>query len=60
MIQHGTSTLETAVIFNIADPSTLRKWRRQFETNGFDTLQSKKKGRPSMKKETKKQLKQAL
>ncbi|TSI04709.1 IS3 family transposase [Lysinibacillus sp. BW-2-10] len=59
MTEHGTSTLETAVIFNIADPSTLRKWRRQFETNGFDALQLKKKGRPSMKKETKKQLKQA-
>lgn len=59
MIEHGTSTLETAVIFNIADPSTLRKWRRQFETKGFDALQSKKKGRPSMKQETKKQLKQA-
>ena len=37
----------------------LRKWRKQFETQGIDALQSKKKGRPSMKKESNKQSKQA-
>ncbi|WP_425475031.1 helix-turn-helix domain-containing protein [Candidatus Kurthia intestinigallinarum] len=52
MIEHGTSLLETAAIFNIAAPSTIRSWRKQYETQGFDALQSKKKGRPSMKKET--------
>jgi transposase-like protein len=59
MIEHGTSLLETAAIFHIAAPSTILKWRKQFKTKGFDALQSKKKGRPSMKKETNKQSKQA-
>ena len=59
MIEHGTSLNETAAIFQIAAPSTILQWRKQFETKGFDALQSKKKGRPSMKKETKKQPKQA-
>lgn len=59
MIEHGTSLNETAAIFQIAAPSTILQWRKQFETKGFDALQSKKKGRPSMRKETKKQPKQA-
>lgn len=59
MIEQGTSLLETAAIFNIATPSTLRGWKKQFETKGFDALRSKKKGRPSMKKVTNKQQKQA-
>lgn len=59
MIENGTSLNETAAIFGIAAPSTILQWRKQFETQGFDALQSKKKGRPSMKKETKKQSKQA-
>lgn len=59
MIENGTSLLETAAIFIIATPSTLRFWKKQFETKGFDALQSKKNGRPSMKKETNKQPKQA-
>lgn len=48
---HGTSLLKTAAIFNIATPSTLRSWKKQVETKEFDAFQSKKKGRPSMKKE---------
>ena len=59
MIEQGTSLHETAAIFGIAAPSTIIQWRKQFETHGFDALQSKKKGRPSMKKETNKQPKQA-
>lgn len=58
MIENGTSLNETAAIFGIAAPSTILQWRKQLETQGFDALQSKKKGRPSMKKETKKQPKQ--
>ena len=60
MIEHGTSSRETAAIFNIPTPSTLDSWKKQFETQGFDALQSKKKGRPSMKKETNNQPKQTL
>ncbi|MBM7606240.1 transposase-like protein [Metabacillus crassostreae] len=57
MIEHGTSIMETAAIFNIAAPSTILVWKKQFETQGLDALQSKKKGRPSMKKDAKKQTK---
>jgi transposase len=52
VLKYGTSPNETAAIFKIADPSTIRKWSRQFEEHGIDALKSKKKGRPSMKKET--------
>ena len=56
MNDNGTSPNETAVIFNIPDPSTIRKWRRVYEKEGIDGLQSRKKGRPSMKKETNKSI----
>lgn len=58
MIEHGTSLNETAAIFNIAGPSSIRSWKKQLETQGEDALQSKKKGRPSVKKESNKQPKQ--
>lgn len=54
MNDHGTSPNETATIFNITSPSLIRKWRVQFETQGLDALESKKRGRPTMTKETKK------
>ncbi|BCC26661.1 hypothetical protein BCM0079_5254 [Bacillus cereus] len=50
MIENGMSLFETAAIFNIPAPSTISVWRKQLKTQGIDTLQSKKKGRPSMKK----------
>jgi transposase len=53
MNDYGTSPNETAVIFKITAPSLIRKWRRQFEEHGIGALESKKKGRPSMKKEIK-------
>jgi len=58
MNENGTSPNETAAIFNIPDPSTIRKWRRVFEKEGIDGLQLRKKGRPFMKKESIKQTKQ--
>jgi transposase len=54
MDNNGTSPNETAVIFNISSPGLIRKWRIQFESQGIDALESKKKGRPAVKKETKK------
>jgi transposase len=54
MNNHGTSPNETAAIFRISSPSLIRKWRIQFETQGIDALESKKKGRPTVKKPTKK------
>ena len=38
MIENGTSIYETAAIFKIATPTTLRVWKKQFETKGFDAL----------------------
>ncbi|MFF2175418.1 IS3 family transposase [Lysinibacillus sp. NPDC058147] len=58
MIENGTSLNETAAIFKIPAPSTISVWRKQYETQGLGALQSKKKGRPSMKKEFNKQPKQ--
>ncbi|WP_370017133.1 helix-turn-helix domain-containing protein [Peribacillus sp. B2I2] len=49
MNEQGTSIRKTAAIFNIPSYETLRKWKVAYETEGFDALQSKKKGRPSMK-----------
>ena len=58
MNENGVSSNEAAVIFKISSPALIRKWRNQLKTNGIDALFSKKKGRPSMKKETNKQPKQ--
>ena len=57
MVEHGTSLIETAAIFKIAATSTITTWRKQLEKQGLDALQSKKKGRPSMKKESHSSLK---
>ena len=56
MNEQGTSLYETAAIFNISAPSTILDWKLKLETEGLDALKSKKKGRPSMKKETKKSI----
>lgn len=53
MNEQGTSLYETAAIFNIPAPSTILTWKLKLETEGLDALKSKKKGRLSMKKETK-------
>lgn len=54
MNDNGTSPNETAVIFNITSPALIRKWRIQFESNGIGALESKKKGRSTMKKNQRK------
>jgi len=59
MAEHGTSSVETAAIFNISSPSNVRAWKRQLEAHGMDSLQSKKKGRPSVRKNVNKQTKQS-
>ena len=51
MYEQGTSIRETAAIFHIQAPSTIIQWKKQYETNGKDTLKLKKKGRPSLKKD---------
>jgi transposase len=59
MNEQGTSIRETAAIFNIPSYETLRKWKVAYETKGFDALESKKKGRQSMKNENQTPKKQA-
>ena len=60
MTEHGTSLYETAAIFNIAGASSVRNWKKQFETLGEDALQPKKKGRQSVKKGSAKQSKKVV
>lgn len=54
MNEMGTSSVETAAVFNLSSSGMIRNWQKQFEQGGIDALEPKKKGRPSMKKETKK------
>lgn len=54
MNEQGTSIRETAALFNIPSYETLRKWKIAYEAEGVDALQSKKKGRPSMKSKNQK------
>ncbi len=54
MIETGTSLIETAAVFNIPAPSTILRWKKLLEKQGIRALQSKKRGRLSMKKDTKK------
>ncbi|WP_128855870.1 helix-turn-helix domain-containing protein [Bacillus sp. CDB3] len=55
MNENGVSSSEAAVIFKISSPGMIRRWRIQLKSSGFDTLFSKKKRHPSMKKESNKQ-----
>lgn len=59
MNETGTSSIDTAAIFNISSPGLIRNWKKKFEIGGYDALVSKKKGRPSMKQDTKKTTKPA-
>ncbi len=59
MNETGASSIDAAAIFNIPSSGIVRDWRRRFEVGGYEALVSKKKGKPSMKKETKKTRKPA-
>ncbi|PEJ90965.1 IS3 family transposase [Bacillus toyonensis] len=54
MNEQGTSSDEAAAIFNISSSGLIRKWRKQFASQGTDALLSKKEGRLNMMKKTKK------
>jgi transposase len=60
MNENGTSPNETAAIFSISEPSMIRRWRRRLENEGVNALNSKKKGRPSMKNESQKATKKPV
>lgn len=53
MNETGTSSIDTATIFNISSPGMIRNWRLKLKQDGIDALQPKKKGLPSMKRENK-------
>jgi transposase-like protein len=50
----GASIEEATLVFNIPSSTTVENWKYLFETQGIDALQPKAKGRPFMKKESKK------
>ncbi len=54
MDDHWVSVNETAAKFKIPDPSTILAWRRAVETEGMEALLPKKKWRPPMTKDRKK------
>jgi transposase len=60
MNEMGTSSVDTAAIFNLSSSGMVRKWRIKFEQGGIDALELKKKGRPSMKENKKKQSKKPI
>ncbi|PYF01284.1 transposase-like protein [Ureibacillus chungkukjangi] len=41
MNETGTSSIDTAAIFNISSPGLIRTWKIKFEIGGYDTLVSK-------------------
>lgn len=57
MNETGTSSIDTAAIFNISSSGMIRTWKKKFENGGYDALVSKKKGASSMKKDTEKRTK---
>lgn len=50
MLKTGASFLETAVQFNLNNPSLIRRWMKGFKEQGIGGLEPKPKGRPSMSK----------
>lgn len=50
--------MDTAALFNISNFTDVYNWKKQLELGGLEALESKKKGRPSMKKEPTKETKQ--
>ncbi|WP_144478275.1 IS3 family transposase [Cytobacillus oceanisediminis] len=53
MDDHWVSLNEAAAKFKIPDSSTILVWRKAFETGGVDALLPRKKGRPAMTKDSK-------
>jgi len=51
--QTGASYQDTAIEFNMNNPTLIANWNRQFLKEGIEGLQEKAKGRPSMSKKPK-------
>lgn len=52
MAQSEASLMDTAALFKLSNYSVLHSWQKKMETGGLEALESKKKGRPSMKKDS--------
>jgi len=50
MLNTGASYLETAVQFNLNNPSLIKRWMKSFREQGVEGLKQNVKGRPSMSK----------
>jgi transposase len=48
MLNTGASYLDTAVHFNLNNPSLIARWKKEFHEQGVEGLNLKLKGRPSM------------
>ncbi len=57
MLNTGASYLETAVHFNLNNPSLIVRWMKEFHEQGVEGLNPKLKGLPSMSKKPNKQKK---
>ena len=55
MLNAGASYLETAVQYNLNNPSLITRWKKEFHEKGVEGLNPKPKGRPSMSKKPNKQ-----
>ena len=53
MKRTGASYQDTAIHFNLNDPTLVASWNLRFLKEGIEGLQNKSKGRPSMSKKTK-------
>lgn len=52
MLNTGASYLETAVQFNLNNPSLIKRWMKTFREQGVEGLELNLKGRPSMSKKS--------
>ncbi|MFD2129743.1 transposase [Pseudogracilibacillus auburnensis] len=57
MLKTGASYLETAVQFDLNNPSLIARWLKAFRDQGIEGLKPRLKGRPSMSKKPNKQRK---
>ena len=57
MLNTGASYLDTAVHFNLNNPSLIIRWMKEFHEQGVEGLNPKPKGRPSMSNKPNKQKK---
>jgi len=57
MLNTGASYLDTAVHFNLNNPSLITRWMKELHEQGVEGLIPKPKGRPSMSKKPNKQKK---